>query len=199
MADDLSYQQTDKAGLVAARLAKSLTPAEEPTKARGKAMHHVPRCSGSSLFATDPEVVQSRECAGGWGSPSIGQVAVPLYSQSDMGLLPLAHAFPATKRRERNGDQSLSIEGVVGHKTKKKHLSEILNLSPLLTQETLKNLKKGSRKLNKKEGKALLFNEDYAVAVSRESINDWQFLNRNHVICIGNELSSKAGPDLQPK
>ncbi|GAB4840973.1 hypothetical protein Ancab_021729 [Ancistrocladus abbreviatus] len=150
---------------------KSLAPAEEPTKAGGKVLHHVPRCSSSSLFAADLEAVQSRFFANP-PSPAfqsmlglsalldqemldpqqevnvqedvvahqLDDMGVSLHSQSDLGLLPSAHAFSATERREKNGDQSLS-------------------------KETLKKSKKGSRKLNKIEGKVLCFNEDDAVAV----------------------------------
>ncbi|GAB4859994.1 hypothetical protein Ancab_011470 [Ancistrocladus abbreviatus] len=66
--------------------------------------------------------------------------------------------------------------------------------------EALKKLKKGSRKLNKMEGKVMCFNEEDADGVRLgESVSDLQFLNRNHVICIGNEKSIEAGTNLQPE
>ncbi|GAB4860013.1 hypothetical protein Ancab_011489, partial [Ancistrocladus abbreviatus] len=58
------------------------------------------------------------------------------------------------------GDQFFSIEGDMGRKTKKKNLSVILKLSPHFSQEALKKSKKGSKKLNKMDGKVLHFNEE---------------------------------------
>ncbi|GAB4850354.1 hypothetical protein Ancab_029656 [Ancistrocladus abbreviatus] len=66
--DDLSHQQIEKDGSVAGKSAKSLTPVEEPTKAGGKVMHHVPSLVGPG----DAEPPTGSKCAGGWGSPSIG-------------------------------------------------------------------------------------------------------------------------------
>ncbi|GAB4836294.1 hypothetical protein Ancab_001210 [Ancistrocladus abbreviatus] len=60
MEDDLSHLQIEKDGLVAGKMPKSLTPIEEPTKAGGKVLPHVPRCSGSGLFSADLEAIQSR-------------------------------------------------------------------------------------------------------------------------------------------
>ncbi|GAB4843277.1 hypothetical protein Ancab_013243 [Ancistrocladus abbreviatus] len=155
MEDDMSHQQTEKDGLAVARSAKSLTPVEEPTKARGKAMHHVPRCLGSSLFAANLEAAENVQEDG--VAHQLDDLAVPLHSQLDLGLLP-----------------------------------SILALS-----ESLKKSKKGPESRTKTEGKALRFNEDDAIAVSGELVSDSQFLNRNHVICAGNELSSEASLDLQ--
>ncbi|GAB4829540.1 hypothetical protein Ancab_019211 [Ancistrocladus abbreviatus] len=102
-------------------MTKSMTPAKELTKAGGKVLYHIPRCSGSSLFAADLEAVQSGFFA---NLPS------PAF-QSVLGLSALL-------------DQEM--------------------LEPQ-QEETLKKSKKGSRKLNKMEGKALHFNEDDVVAV----------------------------------
>ncbi|GAB4837769.1 hypothetical protein Ancab_002634, partial [Ancistrocladus abbreviatus] len=131
-----SYQ-TEKDGSVAATLAKSLTPAEEPTKAWGKVMHHVPRCSGSSLFAADLEGFQSRFLA---NLPS------PTF-QSVLGLSALLDREILDPQQEVN----VKEDGVA-------HQLDGM-------EETLKKSKKGSRKLNKTEVKALCFNEDDAVAV----------------------------------
>ncbi|GAB4859150.1 hypothetical protein Ancab_010615 [Ancistrocladus abbreviatus] len=60
MEDDLSHLQTKKDGLVARKMAKSLTPVEEQTKVGEKVLPYGQRCSGSSPFSTDLEAVQSR-------------------------------------------------------------------------------------------------------------------------------------------
>ncbi|GAB4859987.1 hypothetical protein Ancab_011465 [Ancistrocladus abbreviatus] len=66
--------------------------------------------------------------------------------------------------------------------------------------EALKKSKKGSKKLNKMDGKVLHFNKEDGDGVhSGELVSDSQFLNRNHGICAGNEKSDKGRPTLQPE
>ncbi|GAB4826731.1 hypothetical protein Ancab_033619 [Ancistrocladus abbreviatus] len=67
-------------------------------------------------------------------------------------------------------------------------------------EETLKKSKKDSKKLSKMDGKVLCFNKEDGNGVrSGESVSDSQFLNKNHVICVGNEQSDESGPNLQPE
>ncbi|GAB4831117.1 hypothetical protein Ancab_005145 [Ancistrocladus abbreviatus] len=55
---------------------------------------------------------------------------IPLHPHMDLGSEPLAQDLSITERRGGLGSQSISLGGDLGHKTKKKNLNDILNLSP---------------------------------------------------------------------